>query len=57
MVLLRPFLNLNDLQANFLIKFIYSRAKKICPPSDLCENWYKGRFEHPKFNDHICFNC
>ena len=26
------------------------------PPSDFCENWYKGRFEHSKFNDHICLN-
>ena len=34
-----------------------SRAKKSVPLSDLNENWYKGRFEHPKFNHHICLNC
>ena len=37
-----------------LPRCLYSRAKKICPPSDLCENCYKGRFEPPKFKDHIC---
>ena len=29
----------------YFILFSYTVALKICLPSDLCENWYKGRFE------------